>query len=155
MQGDVERRKEVGIMSQELPIRLQEALAMSKELLPIQKDDRDILEILKAELNFLELGGYGRSVRTPWLPTTTFQDSPSCFCFPYHDHNDTCALMQFVPPERRLEVLPCHHIPLNEAGETVDMVERTGSQQETEELVQNWLRQKMAEIERERATARE
>ena len=29
------------------------------------KDDRDILEVLKEELDFIEKGGYGRSVRTP------------------------------------------------------------------------------------------
>ena len=29
-------------------------------------DERDILELLKDELNFIEKGGYGRSVRTPW-----------------------------------------------------------------------------------------
>ena len=29
------------------------------------KDDRDMLELLKSELGFIEKGGYGRSVRTP------------------------------------------------------------------------------------------
>ena len=28
-------------------------------------DERDPLELLKAELSFIEKGGYGRSVRTP------------------------------------------------------------------------------------------
>ena len=30
------------------------------------KDDRDILDALKQELDFIEKGGYGRSVRTPF-----------------------------------------------------------------------------------------
>ena len=125
---------------------------MSKELLVGPQDDRDTLEILKAELDFLEKGGYGRSVRTPWLSTSLFQDSPSCFCFPIHDHNDACRLMQFVPPERRGEVLPCHHIPLNETGETVALLEYVGNQRETEDLVKTWLREKIAELQqRERA----
>ncbi len=34
------------------------------------KDDRDVLEVLKFELDFIEKGGYGRSVRTPWLPVS-------------------------------------------------------------------------------------
>ena len=42
------------------------------------KDDRDILEILKDELSFIEKGGYGRSVRTPWQPKSVFQDSLAC-----------------------------------------------------------------------------
>ncbi len=120
---------------------------MSKELLVKPKDDRDILELLEAELDFVEKGGYGRSVRTPSLPTSLFQDSPSCFCFPFHDHNDTCVLMQFVPSERRSEGLPCHHIPLNEAGDTVALLERTGDQEEIEDVVKNWLREKIAEIQ--------
>jgi hypothetical protein len=126
---------------------------MSKELLVGPKDDRDILEILQAELDFLEKGGYGRSVKTPWLPTLVFQDSPSCFCFPVHDHSHDCALMQFVPAERRGEALPCHHLPLNDAGETVDLLERRGTPEETEEAVKNWLRREIAQIRQERETA--
>ncbi|PYX25875.1 MAG: hypothetical protein DMG82_03635 [Acidobacteria bacterium] len=44
-------------------------------------DKRDVLEVLKFELSFLEQGGYGRSVRTPWKATSVFQDSPSCLNF--------------------------------------------------------------------------
>jgi hypothetical protein len=36
-------------------------------------DDRVVLEVLKFELDFIEKGGYGRSVRTPWLPTSIFK----------------------------------------------------------------------------------
>src|SRR5215470_9133633 len=89
-------------------------------------DERDILELLKAELDFIEKGGYGRSVRTPWLPTSVFQDAPTCVCFPYHTHDDECALMQFVPLERRSEAVPCHFIPLNKAGETAAELEARG-----------------------------
>ena len=51
------------------------------------KDDRDILELLKEELAFVEQGGYGRSVRTPWLPKSAFQDSLTCIN--YADANRT------------------------------------------------------------------
>ena len=124
---------------------------MFKGLLPEAKDDRDILAMLESELNFLEKGGYGRSVRTPWLSTSVFQDSPSCFCFPFRDHNETCGLMQFVPAERRAEGVPCHHIPLNEAGETLDSLEHGGKQEQVDEVVKNWLRRKIAKIQQERA----
>ena len=124
---------------------------MSKELPVMPKDDRDLLAMLEAELEFLEKGGYGRSVRTPWLASSLFQDSPSCFCYPFHDHNDACKLMEFVPLERRGEVMPCHHIPLNEAGETVTLLEYVGNQAEAEDLVKAWLRDKIAEISRDRA----
>ena len=39
------------------------------------KDNRDLLQLLKDELDFIEKGGYGRSVRTPWHPTSAFEDS--------------------------------------------------------------------------------
>ena len=29
------------------------------------KDERNVVELLKTELDFIEKGGYGRSVRTP------------------------------------------------------------------------------------------
>ena len=47
------------------------------------KDDRDILELLKDELDFIEKGGYGRSVRTPWKPKSAFQDSLTCINYGY------------------------------------------------------------------------
>ena len=100
------------------------------------KDDRDVLEILKFELDFLEQGGYGRSVRTPWKATSAFQDSLTCINFgdPYRSHpcND-CLLMQFVPEERRSETVPCHHIALDESGRTVDTLEAQENQEGLEE----------------------
>src|SRR6266542_1096045 len=81
-------------------------------------DDRDILEILHEELDFLEKGGYGRSVRTPWLPKSIFQDSLSClnYGYPYRAHPcNECQLIDFVSPDYQSETIPCHFIPLNEA----------------------------------------
>lgn len=40
------------------------------------KDDRNILEVLKFEVAFIEKGGYRRSVRMPWKRTSIFLDSP-------------------------------------------------------------------------------
>ena len=119
------------------------------------KDDRDILEILKFELDFLEQGGYGRSVRTPWKATSAFQDSLTCINFgdPFRSHpcND-CLLMQFVPEERRSETVPCHHIALDESGQTVDALEAQENQEVLEERVKSWLRVTIKRIEQERAT---
>ena len=42
------------------------------------KDERDILELLKTELDFIEKGGYGRSVRTSWKSISPFRDSLTC-----------------------------------------------------------------------------
>ena len=117
-------------------------------------DDRDVLETLKAELAFIEQGGYGRSVRTPWKPTAFFQDSLSCLNFgdPKRTHPcEECFLMQFVPPDQRSEDVPCHHIPLTPTGETVAALEQMENQEEMEEAVKNWLRAAIKKIEAERA----
>lgn len=118
------------------------------------KDDRDVLEVLKFELSFLEQGGYGRSVRTPWKPTSIFQDSITCLNFgdPARSHPcSDCVLMHFVPPEHQAEEIPCHHIPLNEKRETVDSMNRWDTQQELQEQVKRWLRAAIQRIEAERA----
>ena len=117
----------------------------------MSKDDRDVLEVLKAELDFIEKGGYGRSVKTPWLPTSTFQDAPSCVCFPFHTHTSECALMMFVPPESRSESIPCHHIPLDQSGVTVAAIENRGDERQLEDALKTWLRATIEKIEEERA----
>ncbi len=115
-------------------------------------DKRDVLEVLKFELEFLEQGGYGRSVRTPWKPTSIFQDSPSCINFNDpaerpHPCNE-CLLTDFVPAQARGEAVPCHHIPVGPKGETVD--ELAGNQIATEDALREWLRAAIARLEQER-----
>jgi len=118
-------------------------------------DKRDVLEVLKFELQFLEQGGYGRSVRTPWKPTSIFQDSLSCINFgdPERAHPcDECLLNELVPTPQRGEDVPCHHIPLNPQGETVYTMERQYPQPELEERVKQWLRATIHRLEQERAS---
>jgi hypothetical protein len=118
-------------------------------------DDRDILELLKEELNFIEKGGYGRSVQLPWTPKSTFQDSLTCinYGYPYRAHScNECHLLDFVSPEQHGTAIPCHHIPLNEAGETIEHLEAADNQVQLQRQVRQWLRTKISEIEKERAT---
>ena len=119
----------------------------------MSQDDRNSLEVLKAELDFIEKGGYGRSVKTPSQPTSVFQDSPSCLNLGdierSHPCNE-CLLIDFVPPEERTEDVPCHHIPLDSTGRTIDELEWTENQRETEDAVKNWLRSTIKRIEEER-----
>ncbi len=118
------------------------------------KDDRDVLEVLKFELAFIEQGGYGRSVRTPWRPTSIFLDSPSCINFSDPERTlpcDECLLMSFVPAEQRTAKVPCHHIPLTPAGDTVDSAQHWSDQQELEDAVKSWLRSTIRQIEEQRA----
>ena len=120
------------------------------------KDDRDILELLKEELAFIEQGGYGRSVRTPWLPKSVFQDSLTCinYGYPFRAHPcDECQLTDMVAEGQRTEDVPCHPIPLNEAGETIADLEAQNNQPKLEATLKRWMRAKIAEIEEFRAGA--
>ena len=122
----------------------------------MSNDTRDRLEILKAELDFIEKGGYGRSVRTPWKPTSVFQGSLSClnYGYPYRAHPcNECLLDDFVPEGQHTAPVPCHHIPLDAEGETVEELELKDNQQLLEEKVKTWLRARIKEIEDERANA--
>lgn len=113
-------------------------------------DDRDLLELLKDELMFIEQGGYGRSVRTPWKEKSAFQDSLTCinYGYPYRAHPcNECHLIDFVAPMDRGKDIPCHHIPLNETGETIEDLEEEDNQHKLEEEVKQWLKVKIKELE--------
>jgi hypothetical protein len=116
-------------------------------------DERDVLELLKEELDFIEKGGYGRSVRTPWQSKSTFQDSLSCINYgrPNRAHPcNECHLLDFVNPEHQAEDVPCHFIPLNSEGETIEDLELEDNQVKLEREVSEWLRTKIKEIEEKR-----
>ena len=118
------------------------------------KDERDILDVLKDELNFIEKGGYGRSVRSPWQPKSAFQDSLTCINYadPKRTHPcKECHLMDFVTSEHQSEVIPCHFIPLNEAGETIEDLELEDNEAKLERRVKDWLRTRIRKIEEERS----
>ncbi len=122
----------------------------------MQKDERDLLEVLKSELQFLEDGGYGRSPRTPWRPQYIFEDSPTCMNYDSKENPGPCSdcvLMHLVPPELRSERIPCRHIPLNASGESLDSLYRYGDQHEVEETVGSWLRTTIQRLEEERMAA--
>jgi hypothetical protein len=121
------------------------------------QDERDILEVLRFELSFLQDGGYGRSPQASWRASAVFEDSPSCpnFCDPARPHPcESCLLEQFVPAGQRKESIPCRFIPLTKDGLTVEDFYRTGSQVEMEEALEKWLRAQIEKIEGERGLSK-
>jgi hypothetical protein len=104
----------------------------------------NVVDSLRLELKLLELGLY--RAPTPARPLLIFQDSPTCLR--YGDAPcPNCALTQFVPSECRSEVAPCQRIQLNDARETVDSLYRTGTQEELEETVGEWLKATIRRLE--------
>lgn len=123
----------------------------------MQKDERDLLEVLKFELNFLGKGGYGRSTREPWRPVFIFEDSPTCMNYDCKSDPapcSDCVLMQLVPPELRSGKKPCGQIPLNTAGETLDSLYRYGDEHDIEETLRNWRMTTIGRLEVLRRTPR-
>jgi hypothetical protein len=115
----------------------------------LMQDERDLLE----ELKFLGDAGYGRSPRTSWRATHTFQDLPTCLNFnnPARRHPcGECLLIRFVPEERKNENVPCWYIPLSPKGDTIDYYSRYGTPLELEEALAGWLRRTIRTIENER-----
>ena len=108
------------------------------------------LDTLKKELEFVDHAGYRKPLgsRQPlfcmetganWRKPTFIEDSPACpkekycACNPEGD----CVLMSFVPDEHRHDTLPCHHIPLNEKGETIASL--ATDRDKVEPVLRNWL----------------
>jgi hypothetical protein len=117
------------------------------------EDGRDVLNVLRSELEFLDGGGYAPSPRDPLKPPFIFEDSPTCI---YRPGNATetscqaCVLVEFVPSEERRRRRPCRHIPLTDEWESAEYFYRWGSEEELEQALASWLRVTIRRIERQR-----
>ncbi len=113
---------------------------------------QQLAAILKAELAFLERGGYRRGPRYPWRPTFVFEDSPTCINFEDKEERQPCSgcpLIHFVPQERQATRFPCRHIRLTATGETVNSFYEWGTEEELEKAVGEWLKRTIQQLESE------
>jgi hypothetical protein len=115
-------------------------------------DKPNLVEVLKSELEFLDRGGYRK---LSWRPQFIFEDSPTCLNYHSQDQKpcSECVLMRVVPPEKREEKIPCRFIPLNEQGETIDSLYRSGTWKELESALRYWLTREIEKLEKEHAQA--
>jgi len=120
------------------------------------KDGRDIVEVLQGELAFIRNRGYSETVHRPWLTKSIFQDSLTClnYGYPYRAHAcSECHLFDFVASDKRSEMVPCHHIPLNGSGTTIEELESEGDYSRAAELVEWWLSSQIEQIGAERTAS--
>ena len=111
---------------------------------------QDLLDTLKLELKVLERGGYEPSVREPRKELSIFLDSPSCLNYALAAKEHPCSecwLIDFVPAEKRGEAIPCHHIPLNHRGDTVEALGGPGDNPEVEAAMRDWLCRTIQQLE--------
>jgi hypothetical protein len=113
------------------------------------EDKRSLVEALKAELAFIENGGYRR---LSWRPQFVFEDSPTCLNYRDHEHRrpcSECVLMQLVPEGCRDKAVPCRHISLNAENETLSSMYHWADEEEIEAAVTTWLKHMIAKLEQE------
>lgn len=119
-----------------------------------RENNRELLDLLKFELRFLEDGGYGRSPHAARRASLIFEDSLTCMNFNNSQDRTPCSacmLMKFVPPGRSAEEIPCRHIPLDVAGQTLASLYESASQAEIEEALGTWLKTTIRRLEQEQA----
>lgn len=117
----------------------------------------ETIEKLKLELNILKDGGYGRSVRTPRLEPVYLRDSVTCLNFGRHEDREPCAhcfLMEFVPENFVHQELPCHHIRLNAAGETIASLDARNDKEGLEAALKEWLKDTIQKLQNEVGSVR-
>jgi len=114
------------------------------------KDKRDLLNVLKDELAYVEGGGYQWDPKRPGQPPRLFMDSPACINFndparsrPCSD----CVLSLLAPREGRMGPFPCQHISLNSIGDTPDSLSRYKGQDDLGMAAGYWLRATVARLE--------
>ena len=120
-------------------------------------DNRNLLNVLNAELLFLEHGGYRKVAAPSWRPPFIFQDSPTCLnCGDPQKRRpcEECVLMQLVPFQQWSEPTPCRYIPLNDRGDTVESCYQWGTQQEIETVVSTWLKLTIGKLEHQASLER-
>jgi len=109
-----------------------------------------VLEQLRLEREIVVKGGYGKIPRLPWKTPQFFRDSVTCLNYeevvrkyPCSD----CFLTDFVPETARAADVPCHHIPLNETGDTIASLETGGDRRRVERALHDWLEVTIRKLE--------
>ncbi|HWQ56673.1 MAG TPA: hypothetical protein VN442_23505 [Bryobacteraceae bacterium] len=119
----------------------------------------DLIRLLEAELDLIEGGGYERAAGEPGQDDKPiFYHGIACinhWLVPGHkpECHDDCILLDAVPEQHRTEGLPCHFIPLNDAGDTVASLEPLRDRERLEEEVKNWLRTSIRRLKDDQSAA--
>ena len=124
-------------------------------------DKKTMLDALKMEIMVIERGGYHPSVHSPHDEPRIFRDSVSCLNLGLSDDKrelpcSSCFLIDFVPERfKNSNDDPCHKIPLNAEGETVESLVKTGARPEDiQATVLAWLKAQVKKLEAELAAER-
>jgi hypothetical protein len=113
------------------------------------QDLRETLQVLRFELNYIEQGGFNRD-RALLGTESPFKGTFACINFgdPLQAHAcRECTLYPFVPENKRNEEFPCHHIRLNDSGETIAHLIEGNNPDRMANVLEQWLRATIAKLE--------
>ena len=119
-----------------------------------KKDQRDTIQVLEEELKFLEDKGYDDTDKRPWGVPLIFEDSPTCPNVKDKQHSvncSDCVLARFVPLNHLSDEVPCRHIALNDAGETVNTLYKWGTLADAKLVLHDWLVRTIERLKAKRA----
>ena len=121
-------------------------------------DKKTMLDALKLEIQVIEKGGYNPSVHSPHDDPRIFRDSISCLNIGVSDDKkehpcSSCFLIDFVPEKYKgSNDDPCHKIPLNKKGDTIESLLESGRRSEdVQQEVLQWLKDTVKKLEAELA----
>jgi hypothetical protein len=115
----------------------------------MEPNSRELLQMLRYELNYLEQGGFRRDREAVGLQSP-FLGTMICVNFgdPMRRHScEECSLHNLVPENMKKEEFPCHHIPLNASNDTIASLIRKNDPERLESVLKNWLRSTIARLE--------
>jgi len=133
-----------------------EQVKLQEVIMPTDK--KTMLEALKMEILVIERGGYNPSVHQPHDDPRIFRDSISCLNIGVSDDKkehpcSSCFLIDFVPEKYKgSNDDPCHKIPLNKKGDTIESLLESGRRSEdVQQEVLQWLKDAVKKLEAELA----
>ena len=109
---------------------------------------REVLTLLKKELDFVEHGGYGGT--ESWKPLSVFLDSPSCPNRLDVERSTPCPqcwLFNFVPERYGQELPACHFIPMTDDDKSLNGMSTHYSPAEVREKLKTWLQAEIRHLE--------
>lgn len=110
--------------------------------MPSSWDRRSILDPLKQEIATLKTSGLRPFFRSGALCLGAQGEVETSTCL-------GCALLDFVPQAHKDAASPCHRIPLNGQGETIDSLSESADPARLEAEIVAWMERTAVELERE------
>ncbi len=111
-------------------------------------DKQKVLGLMRLEIDNIRRRGFGAYFRESVLCLNTHKLVKS-------DTREGCALLVYVPEERKRDEVPCVHIRLDNEGNTVAELSKSSDREALEEKIIGWLERTADELEREILADRE